>query len=65
MRRGLWTDIRTSLFDFFMSSSGTLASPPVLLGIGDDDPNDLPTFKRNCLLFNLSFVYHLILFNFS
>jgi hypothetical protein len=53
------------MFDFFMSFSGALESPPVPLGIGDDDPDDLPTFKRKCLLFNLSFVYHLILFHFS
>jgi hypothetical protein len=28
--------------DFFKSSSGTCASPPVLLNIGGDDPDDLP-----------------------
>jgi len=30
----------------FKSSSGTHASPPVLLEIGDDDPDDRPTVKE-------------------
>jgi len=35
------------MLDFFKSSPGTIASPPVLLGIGDDDPDDLPTFQED------------------
>jgi len=33
-----------------MSSSGTAASPPVLLGIVDDDPDDLPIFQQELSL---------------
>jgi len=35
-----------SVLDFFKSSSGTLSLPPVLLNIGDDDPDDWPTVKQ-------------------
>ena len=35
-----------SVFDFFKSSSGTRVSPPVLLDIGDDDPDDRPTVQE-------------------
>jgi hypothetical protein len=34
---------QTSVLDSFKSSSGTLASSPVLLNIGDDDPVKPPT----------------------
>jgi hypothetical protein len=34
---------QTSVLDSFKSSSGTLASSPVLLDIGDDDPFNPPT----------------------
>ena len=34
---------QTSVLDSFKSSSGTLASLPVLLDIGDDDPVNPPT----------------------
>jgi len=33
------------MIDFFKSSSGSVASPLVLLGIGSDDPDYLPTFQ--------------------
>jgi hypothetical protein len=35
-----------SLPDFLQQSSGTLASPPVLLASGDDDPGDPPTVQE-------------------
>ena len=34
---------QSSVLDFFKSSSETSASPHVLLGIGDGDPDDRPT----------------------
>jgi hypothetical protein len=37
---------QTLVLDFFMSSSGTCAIPPVLLDIGDDDPDDPPTVQE-------------------
>jgi hypothetical protein len=37
---------QTSVLDFFKSSSGTLSLPPVLLNIGDDDPDDWPAIKQ-------------------
>ena len=37
---------QTSVLDFFKSSSGTRASPPELLDIGDGDPDDPPTVQR-------------------
>ena len=36
----------TSVLDFFKSSSGTQALPPVLLDTGHDDPDDLPTVQE-------------------
>jgi hypothetical protein len=33
------------LLDFFMSSSGTVTSPPVLLDTGGDGQDDLPTVQ--------------------
>lgn len=36
----------TSVLVFFKSSSGTLASPPVLLHTRDNDPDDLPMLQR-------------------
>ena len=33
---------KTSVLDFFKSSSGILALSPVMLDIGDDDPNNPP-----------------------
>jgi len=36
----------SSMLDFFKLSSGTPASPPVLLEIGDDDPDDTPIVKE-------------------
>jgi hypothetical protein len=32
---------QNSLLDFFKSPSGTVASPPVLLDTGNDDPYDI------------------------
>jgi hypothetical protein len=32
-----------SVIDFFESSTGTHASPPVLLDVGDHEPDDMPT----------------------
>jgi hypothetical protein len=40
---------QNSLFDFFKSPSGTLASPPVLLDTGNDDHDDLPTVQEKVL----------------
>jgi hypothetical protein len=37
---------QTSVLDFFKSSSETRVSPPVLLDIGDDDPDDRPTVPK-------------------
>ena len=37
---------QTSALDFFKSSSWTYASPPVLLDIGDDDPDDQPAVQE-------------------
>jgi hypothetical protein len=34
------------MLDFFKSASGTAASPPVLLEIGNDDPDDAPVVKE-------------------
>jgi hypothetical protein len=34
------------VLDFFKSSSGTLSLLPVLLNIGDEDPDDWPTIKQ-------------------
>jgi hypothetical protein len=36
---------QSSVLDFFKSSSGTLASPPVLLDTADDGPDDPPTIQ--------------------
>jgi hypothetical protein len=36
----------SSMLDFFKSSSGTPTSSPVLLEIGDDDPDDTPIVKE-------------------
>ena len=36
---------RTSLLCFFSTSPGARASPPVLLDIGDDDPDDPPAVQ--------------------
>jgi hypothetical protein len=36
---------RTSVFDFFKSSTGTCVPPSVLLDFGGDDPDDLPTIQ--------------------
>jgi len=36
---------QTSLFRFFKTSPGAYASPPVLLDIGDDDPDDPPAVQ--------------------
>jgi hypothetical protein len=33
----------SSMLDFFKATSGTPASPSVLLEIGDNDPDDTPT----------------------
>jgi hypothetical protein len=35
---------QNSVLQFFKSSSGSRVWPPVLLYIGDGDPDDLPTF---------------------
>jgi hypothetical protein len=37
----------TPALDLFKSSAGILASPPALLDIGDDDPNDQLSSKDN------------------
>jgi hypothetical protein len=36
---------QTSVLYFFKSSSGTRATPPVLLDMADDDPDDLPAVQ--------------------
>ena len=36
----------SSMLGFFKPSSGTHASPPVLLDIEDDDPDDKPTVQK-------------------
>ena len=38
--------LQISVFDFFKSSSGTRALPPVLLGIADDNTDDPPTVQE-------------------
>lgn len=38
---------RTPALDLFESSAGIRASPPALLDIGDDDPNDQLSSKDN------------------
>jgi hypothetical protein len=48
--------LKTSVLDFFKSSSGIAPSPPVLLDTRDDDPDDCLLFKRKCLLLPLPFV---------
>jgi hypothetical protein len=51
---------------FFISSSGTHSIPPVLMGIGDDDAEDLPTVTRKYPFLKLPFLFHLMwLVNFS
>jgi hypothetical protein len=37
---------QTSLLCFFKTSPGARASPPVLLDIGDDDPDDPPAVQE-------------------
>jgi len=37
---------QASLYDFFKSSSGTHVLPPVMLDIGNEDPDDLPTIQK-------------------
>jgi hypothetical protein len=37
---------QNSMLDFFKSSSGTSASPSMLLDTGDDDPDDTPTVQE-------------------
>jgi hypothetical protein len=39
----------TSWLDFFRSTLGTVASPPVLLDTGGDDQYDLPTVQEKVL----------------
>jgi hypothetical protein len=53
---------QTSVLDFFKSSSGPCTSPPLLLGIRDDDPVDPPTVQEKCVLLTLSFVCHFTFF---
>jgi len=36
----------TSRFEFFKLSIGTHASPPVLLDVGDEVQNDMPTAQE-------------------
>lgn len=38
---------QTQVLDLFKSSAGIRASPPALLDIGDDDPNDQLSSKDN------------------
>jgi hypothetical protein len=38
-----------SILAFFQSSSGTLASPPVLLDVGGDNEDDPPTVQEKLL----------------
>jgi hypothetical protein len=40
---------QTSLLDFFVSSSGTVTSPPVLPDTGDDNQDDVPTVQEKVL----------------
>jgi hypothetical protein len=40
---------QTTLLDFCKSSSGTLASPPVLLDTADDDQDGLPAVQKKVL----------------
>ena len=67
----LYLSIQTSMLDSFKSNSESYISPPVLLGIGDDDPGDLLTVQEKvpfpeivtCFsdilykLFNISFFF--------
>ena len=41
--------LHTSVLDFFKSSVGTHASPPVLLDTGHNDQDDQPTFQEEGL----------------
>jgi hypothetical protein len=61
---------QNSVLDFIKSSSGTRASPPVLLDMEGDDPHDLstlqqevpPTYILTFLVFYYSFVHFLLIF---
>jgi hypothetical protein len=52
---------QTSVLDFFKPYSVNRASPPVLLDIGDDAPDDLPTVQEEVLLLKLSFACRFVL----
>lgn len=46
--------LQASVLDIFKSSSGSRASPSMLLDTEDDDPHEPPQLKRDYLLYELS-----------
>jgi hypothetical protein len=51
---------QTLLLCFFSTSPGARASPPILLDIGDDDPDDLPAVQDEvppALSFTFSYMF--------
>jgi hypothetical protein len=50
---------QTSVSDFSKSSSGTCASPPELLDIGDDCPDDPTTAHEEALSPEISLLFHI------
>jgi hypothetical protein len=49
------------MLDFFKPSSCTGIYPAVLLGFGNDDPDDPPAVQEELLLLKLSFVCRFVL----
>ena len=49
LQKKRYFSLHTSVLDFFKSSAGTSASPPVLMDTGNNDPDDLPIFQEEGL----------------
>jgi hypothetical protein len=52
---------QASLLGFFSSSADDHVSPSVMLEVGNDDPDYLPTIQK-CPILKLSFVCHFIVY---